>query len=108
MTKECGEAKAWLADKMGQQKALPKTAPLAVLTKEIENKKDMIERVCKPIMSKPKPAPPKEEPKPEEAAGKAEGEGEPMDADVNKEGDAEFVDAEGADAEPAPMQADLD
>uniref|UniRef100_A0A7S0WU64 Heat shock protein 70 n=1 Tax=Pyramimonas obovata TaxID=1411642 RepID=A0A7S0WU64_9CHLO len=101
VVKECTDAKAWLADKMGQQNALPKTAPLVVLTKEIENKKDMIERVCKPVMSKPKPAPPKEEPKPEAK----EGEGEPMDADVSKEGDAEFVDAE---PEPAPMQADLD
>eukprot|EP00976_Prorocentrum_cordatum_P047571 961117-Prorocentrum_minimum.AAC.2 len=100
--KECTEAKKWLSDKMGQQNALPKSAPLVVLTKEIETKKDMIERVCKPIMSKPKPAPPKEEPMPE---AKKEG-GEPMDCDVNKEGDAEFVDAVNED--PTPMQADLD
>jgi hypothetical protein len=42
--KECSDAKAWLADKMAQQAALSKDAPLAVLTREIEAKKEMIER----------------------------------------------------------------
>jgi len=95
VVKECETAKEWLADKMGQQAALPKTAPLAVLTKEINARKDTIERFCKPIMSKPKPKPPVEE-KPAEP----EGNGEAMDTDSAPKPTA-------AD-EPAPMQADLD
>mmetsp|Transcript_5156 Transcript_5156/g.5955 ORF Transcript_5156/g.5955 Transcript_5156/m.5955 type:complete len:802 (-) Transcript_5156:760-3165(-) len=86
---EAMKAKEWLADKMGQQAALPKTAPLAVLTKEIEAKKDTLERFAKPIMSKPKPAP-KPEPKAEEAKpaeAAAEGGDTPM-ADANADGPA--------------------
>ena len=44
VVKECEEAKAWLTDKMGQQAALAKTDPLAVLTKEIVARKETIER----------------------------------------------------------------
>jgi heat shock protein 4 len=61
VAKECTEAKAWLSDKMAQQAALPKSAPLAVLTKEIAARTATVERFCKPIMSKPVPAPPPEE-----------------------------------------------
>lgn len=61
VAKECTEAKAWLSDKMSQQAALPKSAPLAVLTKEIAARTATVERFCKPIMSKPRPAPPAEE-----------------------------------------------
>ena len=61
MVKECTEAKGWLSDKVAQQAALPKSAPLAVLTKEIAARTATVERFCKPIMSKPRPAPPPEE-----------------------------------------------
>ena len=67
VVKECTEAKEWLADKVAQQAALPKTSPPAVLTKEMIARKETIERFCKPIMSKPKPAP-----KPEEKAAEPE------------------------------------
>ncbi|KAK3268430.1 hypothetical protein CYMTET_23068 [Cymbomonas tetramitiformis] len=96
--KECETAKTWLADKLAQQAALAKTAELAVLTRDITAKKETIERFCKPIMSKPKPAPkpdPKPETKPEETTEAPKAEGEPMET-------------EAAEPEPAPMQADID
>mmetsp|Transcript_17913 Transcript_17913/g.24782 ORF Transcript_17913/g.24782 Transcript_17913/m.24782 type:complete len:121 (+) Transcript_17913:599-961(+) len=89
VVKECTEAKTWLTEKMAQQEALPKSAPLVVYSKEINAKKETVERFCKPIMSKPKPKP------------------------VEQPNDAEAMDTEGEKmAEngdgPSPMQADLD
>mmetsp|Transcript_2600 Transcript_2600/g.9505 ORF Transcript_2600/g.9505 Transcript_2600/m.9505 type:complete len:404 (-) Transcript_2600:150-1361(-) len=72
--KETGAALAWLAEKIGMQEAAPKTQPPVVLSSEIVKKEEMIERFCRPIVSKPKPKPPpppKEEPKPEEAKPEA-------------------------------------
>jgi heat shock protein 4 len=91
VAKECTEAKAWLADKMAQQAALAKHAPLAVLTKEITARTATVERFCKPVMSKPRPAP--VEPVAEVPAANGEA---PMDTDAP------------AAEEAAPMQADLD
>jgi heat shock protein 4 len=96
VVKECTEAKEWLADKVAQQAALPKTSPPAVLTKEMIARKETIERFCKPIMSKPKPAP-----KPEEKAAEPEAkpaEEEPMETE----------EAAAAEEVAEPMQADLD
>ena len=75
---ECTSAASWLADKLGQQAQLPKTAPPAVVSTDIQKKLDTLERFCKPIMSKPKPkpAPPAEEPKPLESEDTAPAEGE--------------------------------
>mmetsp|Transcript_9470 Transcript_9470/g.34743 ORF Transcript_9470/g.34743 Transcript_9470/m.34743 type:complete len:813 (-) Transcript_9470:278-2716(-) len=76
---ECKAAEAWLADKLGQQAQLPKTAPPAVVSKDIEKKLETLERFARPVMSKPKPKPappPAEESKSMDAeeTGAAEGE----------------------------------
>ncbi|KAF8027546.1 hypothetical protein BT93_E0450 [Corymbia citriodora subsp. variegata] len=55
---ECVEAEAWLRDKRQQQDSLPKYAPPALLSAEIRKKAESVDRFCRPIMMKPKPAKP--------------------------------------------------
>lgn len=73
-------------------------------TADITKKRDVVERVCKPIASKPPPK--KEEKKPEQpapaAAEAAEGAAEPAAAAAAGEEGAAAMDAEPAEA--APME----
>ena len=55
--KEASTALEWLAEKMSQQEAMAKTEPPAFLSADITKKGEMIQRFCRPIMSKPKPKP---------------------------------------------------
>ncbi|KAL9274251.1 Heat shock 70 kDa protein 14-like protein [Drosera capensis] len=57
--KECVEAEAWLREKRQQQEQLPKFAPPVLLSADLRKKTEAVDRVCKPIMTKPKPVPPK-------------------------------------------------
>lgn len=54
---ECNSALSWLADKSAQQAALNKFEEPVLVTADIQKKHDMIDRLCKPIMSKPAPKP---------------------------------------------------
>ncbi|KAI3525042.1 hypothetical protein L1887_03713 [Cichorium endivia] len=56
---DCSEAENWLREKTQQQDALPKHADPVLLTSDIKRKAEALDRGCRPIMSKPKPAPPK-------------------------------------------------
>ncbi|CAA7397193.1 unnamed protein product [Spirodela intermedia] len=56
---ECGEAEAWLAEKRQQQEALPKYATPVLLSTDLKRKAESLDRSCKPIMTKPRPAPAK-------------------------------------------------
>ncbi|KAJ8756024.1 hypothetical protein K2173_024570 [Erythroxylum novogranatense] len=56
---ECAEAEAWLREKKHHQDSLPKYAPPALLSADIRKKAEAVDRFCRPIMTKPKPAPPK-------------------------------------------------
>ncbi|KAJ9537815.1 hypothetical protein OSB04_030548 [Centaurea solstitialis] len=56
---ECSEAENWLREKKQLQEALPKHADPVLLSSDIRKKAEALDRVCRPIMSKPKPAPPK-------------------------------------------------
>ncbi|XP_024980254.1 heat shock 70 kDa protein 15-like [Cynara cardunculus var. scolymus] len=56
---ECSEAENWLKEKMQLQESLPKHADPVLLSSDIRKKAEALDRVCRPIMSKPKPAPPK-------------------------------------------------
>lgn len=56
---ECSEAEAWLGDKKQQQDSLPKHANPLVLVADIRRKAETVDRFCRPIMTKPKPAPAK-------------------------------------------------
>ncbi|WJX42853.1 hypothetical protein P8452_30036 [Trifolium repens] len=55
---ECVEAENWLREKKQQQDALPKYANPVLLVAEIRKKAEALDRFCKPIMTKPKPAKP--------------------------------------------------
>ncbi|XP_057452803.1 heat shock 70 kDa protein 15-like [Lotus japonicus] len=54
---ECVEAENWLREKK-QQDSLPKYANLVLLSAEIRKKAEAVDRFCKPIMTKPRPAKP--------------------------------------------------
>ncbi|KAI3789733.1 hypothetical protein L2E82_02536 [Cichorium intybus] len=56
---DCSEAENWLREKTQQQDVLPKHADPVLLTSDIKRKAEALDRGCRPIMSKPKPAPPK-------------------------------------------------
>ncbi|KAI3948563.1 hypothetical protein MKW92_035247 [Papaver armeniacum] len=100
--KECVEAEAWLREKQQQQDSLPKHANPVLLSADVKRKAEALDRFCRPVMTKPKPAAPKpptpaESPSPppqstpepqtngaevDESAAEGEfAEGEPMDTD---------------------------
>nr|XP_043623081.1 heat shock 70 kDa protein 14 [Erigeron canadensis] len=56
---ECSEAENWLREKKQQQDSLPKHADPVLLLTDIRKKHEAFDKLCRPIMSKPKPAPPK-------------------------------------------------
>ncbi|KAL5994097.1 hypothetical protein ACLOJK_034968, partial [Asimina triloba] len=62
---ECAEAEAWFREKSLQQSTLPKHATPAFLTADVRRKADALDRFCRPMMTKPKPAPPKPQTQPE-------------------------------------------
>ncbi|KAB2611338.1 heat shock 70 kDa protein 15-like [Pyrus ussuriensis x Pyrus communis] len=53
---ECVEAEAWLREKKQQQDSLPKHANPVLLSADVRRKAEAVDRFCKPIMTKPKPA----------------------------------------------------
>ncbi|XP_043723280.1 heat shock 70 kDa protein 15-like isoform X2 [Telopea speciosissima] len=55
---ECVEAEAWLREKMQQQESLPKYSPPVLLSADVRRKAEAVDRFCRPIMMKPKPAKP--------------------------------------------------
>ncbi|KAK3137331.1 hypothetical protein QOZ80_5BG0450890 [Eleusine coracana subsp. coracana] len=62
---ECSEAENWLGEKRQQQDALPKYANPVLLVSDIKKKAETLDRFCKPIMTKPKPAPKPQTPPPQ-------------------------------------------
>ncbi|CAL4895421.1 unnamed protein product [Urochloa decumbens] len=54
---ECSVAENWLREKQQQQDALPKHANPVLLVSDLKKKAETLDRFCKPIMTKPKPAP---------------------------------------------------
>ncbi|KAI3712027.1 hypothetical protein L1987_70576 [Smallanthus sonchifolius] len=55
---ECLEAENWLREKKQLQDSLPKHVDPVLLLSDIRKKGEALNRVCRPIMSKPKPATP--------------------------------------------------
>uniref|UniRef100_A0A7N0UWN3 Uncharacterized protein n=1 Tax=Kalanchoe fedtschenkoi TaxID=63787 RepID=A0A7N0UWN3_KALFE len=55
---ECVEAEAWLREKKQHQDALPKYATPILLSADVRKKAEALDRFCRPIMTKPKPAKP--------------------------------------------------
>ncbi|KAL8223659.1 hypothetical protein R6Q57_019134 [Mikania cordata] len=56
---ECSEIENWLREKKQLQDSLPKHVDPVLLSSDIKKKIETLDRVCRQIMSKPKPAPPK-------------------------------------------------
>ncbi|PWA80993.1 heat shock protein 70 family [Artemisia annua] len=56
---ECSEVENWLREKKQLQDSLPKHADPVLLLSDIRKKSETLDRLCRPIMTKPKPAPPK-------------------------------------------------
>ncbi|XP_073141076.1 heat shock 70 kDa protein 14-like [Henckelia pumila] len=55
---ETMEAEAWLREKLQQQDSLPKHANPVLLSADVRKKAEALDRFCRPIMTKPKPAKP--------------------------------------------------
>ena len=94
--RECEASVKWLSEKLQMQQQLLKTDNPCVLSTEISKKAEVVERFCRPIMSKPKPAPPpkKEEPakkQDEAAAGTEEASAEAEDS-KKEEAEGEAMD----------------
>ncbi|OVA13876.1 Heat shock protein 70 family [Macleaya cordata] len=59
---ECAAAEAWLREKQQQQESLPKYATPVLLSADVKRKAETLDRFCRPIMMKPKPAKPQTPP----------------------------------------------
>ncbi|KAG8643545.1 heat shock 70 kDa protein 15 [Manihot esculenta] len=55
---ECVEAEAWLRERKLQQDTLPKYATPVLLSADVRRKAEALDRFCRPLMTKPKPAKP--------------------------------------------------
>ncbi|KAL9304478.1 hypothetical protein ACSQ67_021741 [Phaseolus vulgaris] len=55
---ECVEAEKWFTEKQQQQNPLPKYVNPVLLSAEIRKKAEIVDRFCKPIMTKPRPTKP--------------------------------------------------
>ncbi|KAJ1691207.1 hypothetical protein LUZ63_015362 [Rhynchospora breviuscula] len=59
--KECIEADRWIREMRQHQDALPKHATPILFSADIRKKAEILDRFCKPIMTRPKPPPPKQQ-----------------------------------------------
>ncbi|XP_038898913.1 heat shock 70 kDa protein 15-like [Benincasa hispida] len=59
---ECVEAEAWLREKKQHQDSLPKHATPVLFSADVRKKAETLDRICRPIMTKPKPAAPETPP----------------------------------------------
>ncbi|CAI6000830.1 unnamed protein product [Closterium sp. NIES-64] len=108
VVEECNKAEMWLRDMLFQQQKLSKKDTPVLLAADLRKKAETLDRFCKPIMTKPKPAPkPASEPKPEPAPEAPKAGGEPMETEgAAGEGAAEAGgEAAAGDAKPADGEA---
>eukprot|EP00268_Persea_americana_P064397 TRINITY_DN846_c0_g1_i7.p1 TRINITY_DN846_c0_g1~~TRINITY_DN846_c0_g1_i7.p1 ORF type:complete len:859 (+),score=197.97 TRINITY_DN846_c0_g1_i7:321-2897(+) len=56
VVKECQDAEEWLMVKRQQQGSLPKYATPVLFSADIKRKAEALDRFCRPIMTKPRPA----------------------------------------------------
>eukprot|EP00897_Mesotaenium_endlicherianum_P002927 jgi/Mesen1/2662/ME000167S01811 len=96
---DANKAEAWLKEKQQQQASLAKTANPVLLSGDVKKKAEMLDRFCKPIMTKPKPPPPAPKPAPAPAPASDAKPEEP------KEGEAPKAEPMETDApSPAPLK----
>jgi heat shock protein 4 len=104
VVEESIKAEEWLADKQAQQAAVPKTGTPVLLVEEIKKKQETLDRVARPIMTKPKPAP-----KPVEKEVKPTADAKAEDAgpqEVKKEDTATPMDTEGDTSKAGEVKAE--
>ncbi|XP_062089412.1 heat shock 70 kDa protein 14-like [Humulus lupulus] len=105
---ECVEAEAWLREKKQQQDSLPKYASPVLLYADVRKKAEALDRFCRPIMMKPKPAPakpatPEAPPTPPPQGSEQQPRGGDAHASSNNANSAETA-AESGEAPPAPAE----
>lgn len=54
---ECNKAEEWLKDKKSQQVHIPRSGNPVLLSADMKKKTEVLDRFCKPIMTKPRPKP---------------------------------------------------
>nr|XP_009610837.1 heat shock 70 kDa protein 14-like isoform X2 [Nicotiana tomentosiformis] len=100
---ECVEAESWFREKKQQQDALPKYANPVLLSADVRKKAEALDRVCRPIMTKPKPKPAKpatpETPSSQSPQG---GEQQPQSAESPNAGNANATEGASAGNEVPP------
>ncbi|KAK6914910.1 Heat shock protein 70 family [Dillenia turbinata] len=102
---ECVEAEAWLREKQQQQDTLAKYAAPVLLSADVRKKAQALDRFCRPIMTKPKPAKPAA---PEPSTPPSQG-GEPQPQGTESAKHTNENTAEGNGVPPAagePMETD--
>lgn len=104
---ECAEAEAWLREKKQQQDALPKYAAPVLLLADVRRKAEALDRFCRPIMTKPKPAKPAapETPATPPPQG-GESQPNPGDANANPTENAQNAAGEAPPASEEPMETE--
>ncbi|XWS11903.1 hypothetical protein CRYUN_Cryun37aG0044700 [Craigia yunnanensis] len=80
---ECVEAEAWLREKKQQQDQLPKFATPVLLSADVRKKAEALDRFCRPIMTKPKPATPESPATPPSQGSEAQPQGADANANPN-------------------------
>ncbi|GER32746.1 heat shock protein 70 [Striga asiatica] len=99
---ECVEAEAWLREKRQHQDTLPKHATPILLSADIRKKAEALDRFCRPIMTKPKPAKPAT-PEPPAQSGEAHSQGT---ENASPEDNAAGSENQAPPAEVEPMETD--
>lgn len=104
---ECADAEAWLREKKQQQDALPKYAAPVLLLADVRRKAEAVDRFCRPIMTKPKPAKPAAPETPATPPPQG-GESQPNseDANASQTENAQNAAAEATLASEEPMETD--
>ncbi|KAL7140085.1 hypothetical protein ABFS83_09G097400 [Erythranthe nasuta] len=85
---ECVEAEAWLREKKQHQDTLPKYATPVLLSADVRKKAEALDRVCRPVMMKPKPAVKPATPEAAPSPASSQG-GEPHSQGAEKSGGGE-------------------
>ncbi|GAV72682.1 HSP70 domain-containing protein [Cephalotus follicularis] len=105
---ECVESEAWLREKKQHQDSLPKYATPVLLSADVRKKAEAIDRICRPIMTKPKPAKPATPETPASPPTQGSPPQQRGDANANSGANENTADASG-EAGPAsgePMETD--
>ncbi|XVF74602.1 hypothetical protein PTKIN_Ptkin13bG0125200 [Pterospermum kingtungense] len=80
---ECVEAEAWAREKVKQQDLLPMHANPVLLSTDVRKRAEALDRVCRPILTKPKPVTPESPATPPPQGNEAQPQGADANANPN-------------------------